>query len=146
MTTLAPCEAACWATAKPIPDDPPTTTTRCCCKSFLRCIEFSLSTLLTYSSGHVSLSWSHLTFHDRHYWMKRQKRSLDIAICLVSPRAKLNRDLGQELVTRAMDRMKVLGMGRLCFQFFAQPQNVVIDSPCTRIVLVSPHFIEQFVP
>jgi hypothetical protein len=23
--------------------------------------------------------------------------------------------LGQELVTRAMDRMKVLGMGRLCF-------------------------------
>jgi hypothetical protein len=51
-------------------------------------------------------------------------------------------DLGQELVTRPMDRMKVLGTGRLCFQFFAQPQNVVIDSPCTRIVLVSPHFIE----
>jgi hypothetical protein len=25
------------------------------------------------------------------------------------------KDLGQELVTRAMDRMKVLGMGRLCF-------------------------------
>jgi len=50
--------------------------------------------------------------------------------------------LGQELVTRAMDRMKVFGMGRLCFQLFAQPQNVVIDSPCTRIVLVSPHFIE----
>src|ERR1700730_6614824 len=89
---------------------------------------------------------SPLTFHDRHYWMKRQKRSLDMAICLVSPRAKLNRDLGQELVTRAMDRMKVLGMGRLCFQFFSQPQNVVIDSPCTRIVLVSPHFIEEFVP
>ena len=57
-----------------------------------------------------------------------------------------DRDLGQELVTRAMDRMKVLGMRRLYFQFFAQPQNVVIDSPCTRIVLVSPHFIEQFVP
>ncbi len=53
---------------------------------------------------------SHVTFHDRHYWMKRQKRSLDMAISLVSPR-----DLGQELVTRAMDRMKVLGMGRLCF-------------------------------
>jgi hypothetical protein len=52
------------------------------------------------------------------------------------------RDLGQELVTRAMDRMKVLGMGRLCFQFFAQPQNVVIDGPCTSIVLVSPYFIE----
>ena len=51
-------------------------------------------------------------------------------------------DLGQELVTSAMDGMKVLGMGRLCFQFFAQLQNVVIDSPCTRVVLVSPHFIE----
>jgi len=24
-------------------------------------------------------------------------------------------ELGQELVTRAMDRMKVLGMGRFCF-------------------------------
>ena len=33
---------------------------------------------------------SRLTFHDRHYWMKRQKRSLDMAISLVSPRAKLN--------------------------------------------------------
>jgi hypothetical protein len=59
-------------------------------------------------------------------------------------RARLNieRDLGQELVTRAMDRMKVLGMGRLCFQFLAQLQNVVVDSPGTRIFLVSPHFIE----
>jgi hypothetical protein len=47
-----------------------------------------------------------------------------------------------ELVTRAVDRMKVPGTGRLCFQFFAQPQNVVIDSPCRRIVLVSPHFTE----
>jgi len=35
-------------------------------------------------------------------------------------------DLGQELVSSAMDPMKVLGMGRLCFQFFAQLQNVVI--------------------
>jgi hypothetical protein len=52
------------------------------------------------------------------------------------------RDLGQELIARAMDRMKVLGMGRLGFQFFAQLQNVVIDRPCTRIVLVSPHLIE----
>src|SRR5712664_4629685 len=49
MTTLAPCEAACWATAKPIPDDPPTTTTRFCCKSFPRCIEPSLCALLTYT-------------------------------------------------------------------------------------------------
>ena len=59
-------------------------------------------------------------------------------------RARLNigRDLGQELVTRAMDGMKVLGTGRLCFQFFAQLQTVVIDSPGTRIFLVSPHFIE----
>ena len=35
---------------------------------------------------------SHLTFHDRHYWMKRRKRSLDMAISLVSPRAKLNKE------------------------------------------------------
>jgi hypothetical protein len=41
------------------------------------------------SSGHISPR-SHLTFHGRHYWMKRQKRSLETAISLVSPRAKLN--------------------------------------------------------
>jgi len=35
----------------------------------------------------------------------------------------------KELVTTAMDGMKVLGMGRLCFYFLAQLQNVVIDSP-----------------
>src|SRR6202035_4386194 len=51
-------------------------------------------------------------------------------------------DLGQEPVSSTMDRVKVLGLGRICFQFFAQLQNVVIDGPCTRIVLVSPHFIE----
>jgi len=33
---------------------------------------------------------SHLTSHDRHYGMKRQQRSLDMASSLVSPRAKLN--------------------------------------------------------
>jgi hypothetical protein len=52
------------------------------------------------------------------------------------------RNLGQELVTGAVDRMKVPGMGRLRFQFSAQLQNVVIDRPCRGIVLVSPHFIE----
>src|SRR5258705_3214368 len=46
---MAPCEAACWATAKPIPDDPPPTTPRFCCKSFPSCIEFSLCALLTYT-------------------------------------------------------------------------------------------------
>ena len=86
---------------------------------------------------------SHLTSHDRHYWMKRQQRSLDLASSFSFSSCKIEYgDLGQELVTRAMDRMKVLGMGRLSFQFFAQLQNVVIDSSCTRVVLVSPHFIE----
>jgi hypothetical protein len=33
---------------------------------------------------------SHLTFRDRHYWMERQKRSLDMATSPVSPGAKLN--------------------------------------------------------
>jgi hypothetical protein len=51
-----------------------------------------------------------------------------------------------ELVTRAVDRMKVPGTRRLRFQFFAQSQDVVIDSPCRRIVLVSPDLTEQFVP
>jgi hypothetical protein len=56
---------------------------------------------------------------------------------------KLLRDLlGQELITRTMDRMKVPWMARFCFEFFAQLQNVVIDSSCARIVLVSPYFIE----
>src|ERR1700731_46698 len=51
-------------------------------------------------------------------------------------------DLWQEPVSSAMDRVKVLGSGRICFQFFAQLQNMVIDGPCTRIVLVSPHSFE----
>src|SRR6267142_6272000 len=45
--TLAPCDAACLATSKPIPDEPPITTTRLSCKP-LSCIEFSLCTLLAY--------------------------------------------------------------------------------------------------
>src|SRR6202041_2496475 len=46
MTTLAPCDAACSATAKPIPDEPPSTTTRLSCKPFPRCIEFSFRALI----------------------------------------------------------------------------------------------------
>jgi hypothetical protein len=42
------------------------------------------------SSGHISPSSVAPTFHDRHYGMKRQKRSLDLAISLVSRRAQLN--------------------------------------------------------
>jgi hypothetical protein len=33
---------------------------------------------------------AHLTFPDRHCWMKWQKRGLDMAISLVAPRAILN--------------------------------------------------------
>src|SRR5580700_6622456 len=49
MTRLAPCDAACLATSKPIPDEPPSTTTRLSCKPFPRSIEFSLCTLFTYT-------------------------------------------------------------------------------------------------
>src|ERR1700676_3310629 len=54
--TLAPCDAACSATAKPIPDEPPITTTRLCCKPFPRCIEFSLYILLAYTVKDDSLT------------------------------------------------------------------------------------------
>ena len=54
-------------------------------------------------------------FHDRHYCMTRQKRSLDLAISLVPLVQNECRGLGQELVTSATDGVKVLGMGRLCF-------------------------------
>jgi DNA-binding transcriptional LysR family regulator len=47
--TLAPCDAACSATAKPIPDEPPSTTTRLSCKLFPCRIEFSLCILLAYT-------------------------------------------------------------------------------------------------
>jgi len=50
--------------------------------------------------------------------MRTGRHRMDMAIgtALVSPRCKIEyRELGQELVTRAMDRMKVLGMGRLFF-------------------------------
>ncbi len=45
---LAPCDAACLATSKPIPDEPLSTTTRLSCKPF-PCIEFSLCILLAYT-------------------------------------------------------------------------------------------------
>jgi len=35
----------------------------------------------------------------------------DVGIGVVPPRAEWNMDLGQELVSRAMDRMKMLGTG-----------------------------------
>src|SRR6267143_2966463 len=46
--TIAPCDAACLATANPIPDEPPSTTTRLSCKPF-PCIECSLCILLAYT-------------------------------------------------------------------------------------------------
>src|SRR6202140_4194808 len=54
--TLAPCDAACSATAKPIPDKPPITTARLCCKPFPGCIEFSLYILLAYTVKDDSLT------------------------------------------------------------------------------------------
>src|SRR5258706_13183769 len=71
----------------------------------------------------------------------RNPTSLDMSISLVSCKIEY-RNLGQELVTRVMNRMKVVGTGRLCFQFLAQPQNVVTGSPLTRIVLEYQHFIK----
>src|SRR5438876_1004942 len=55
--TLAPCDAACSATAKPIPDEPPSTTTRLSCKPFPRCIEFSFFALLLMGVFHRGLRW-----------------------------------------------------------------------------------------
>jgi hypothetical protein len=46
----------------------------------------------------------------------RNTTVLDMASSISLSWCKIEyRDLGQELVTRAMDGMKVLGMGRLCF-------------------------------
>src|SRR5580698_7341273 len=55
MTTLAPCEVACLATSKPIPDEPPITTTRLSCKPFPS-IESSLSTLVAHTAKDDSLT------------------------------------------------------------------------------------------
>src|SRR3984893_8225670 len=67
MTRLAPCDAACLATSKPIPDEPPSTTTRLSCKPFPRCIEFSLVPLLAYT---VKMIPNHMRLmhnsHSRH--------------------------------------------------------------------------------
>jgi hypothetical protein len=40
----------------------------------------------------------------------------------------------------------MFGMGRFCFQFSTQLQNVVVDRTSARIALVSPHFVEKFIP
>jgi hypothetical protein len=45
-----------------------------------------------------------------------------------------------------MHRSKVPGKGRFWLQFLAQAQNVVVDRASTRITLVSPDFIEKFIP
>ena len=44
-----------------------------------------------------------------------------------------------------MDRMKVLGIRWIAFQFFTQPPYVVVNGASARIGLIAPHFIEQFV-
>ena len=59
---------------------------------------------------------SHLTSHDRHYWMKAAAAKFGHSQLFSLSSCKIEYgDLGQELVTRAMDRMKVLGIARLCF-------------------------------
>jgi hypothetical protein len=56
------------------------------------------------------------------------------------------RHSGQELVPCAAYRSKMFGIGGFLFEFSAQLQYVVVDSTSTRIALVSPHFVEEFVP
>lgn len=56
------------------------------------------------------------------------------------------RHSGQELVPCATYRSKVFGIGGFFFEFSSQLQYVVVDRASTRIALVSPHFVEEFVP
>lgn len=45
-----------------------------------------------------------------------------------------------------MHGLKMLGIGRFCFEFSAQLQYVVVDGASTGITLVPPHFVKKFVP
>ncbi len=58
---------------------------------------------VTSSLQDVSSSWTMLT-------LKPSLTRFSFSSCKIE-----YRELGQELITRAMDRMKVLGTGRLCF-------------------------------
>src|SRR2546430_745578 len=54
--------------------------------------------------------------------------------------------LGNEFVTNPMHGSEVNGMHRVRFKFLSQFQNVVVNSAGTRIVVVAPYFIQEFVP
>src|SRR5215510_7442403 len=53
--------------------------------------------------------------------------------------------LWQKFVAGSVDCYEVPGLRRFSFELLTQPQNMVVDRTGARIVLVAPHFIEQFV-
>src|ERR1700746_1957609 len=50
-----------------------------------------------------------------------------------------------EFVSHAMNRAKVHGAGRILFQLLSELENVIVHGTSGRVVLIAPHFIEQFV-
>ena len=54
--------------------------------------------------------------------------------------------LGKKLVSRALYSSEVGRPSGISLQFFAQTQNVIVDGASARIIVVTPNFIEQFVP
>src|SRR5215467_1630863 len=56
-----------------------------------------------------------------------------------------NAELWHKFVAGSVNCYEVPRLRRFSFEFLAQPQNMVVDRAGARIVLVAPHFIEQFV-
>jgi len=50
-----------------------------------------------------------------------------------------------ELIPHSMDGAEVYRAGWILLQFLAEFQNVIVDGPGRRIILVSPNLVQQFV-
>src|SRR5437588_9971204 len=56
-----------------------------------------------------------------------------------------SRASADEFVSHAMYCAEMYGARRVLLQFLAEFENVIVDGPRRRIVLVAPDFVQQFV-
>ena len=79
---------------------------------------------------------------------RSSKLGMDISLLLSLRKKRLVEHqpaLGNKFVTHPVDGSEVNGMRRFQLKFLPQFQNVVVNSAGTRIVVIAPHFVEEFV-
>ena len=58
---------------------------------------------------------------------------------------KVQDNLANELIAHSVYRAEVYGTGWVFFQFLAKLQDVIVNRTGGRVVLITPHFIQQLV-